>query len=715
MKMPYRTTLVHCNSILYAVVVTAVLDSPTFANSASMSVVVPGPVTDLTRVETKISIRNPSSQSQSYALEIYRESSLGTETITTTNVIVPAEGQSLHSEWVATGGHAGANTIKYRVTPTTGPQLTGESSFKVVASSTRAVPTISTAWIDPGVVLPGILFSTRPVTAQDVRNSIDAAHDVGVETLIITYSEYILNNWGTFYPSQHHSSIASFDVVGTILNQASRNGQKVFVGLGRGDDLYLTFDGFDDPNRITTALNHGTQLSTELWDLYGHEPSFFGWYLTHETNDIQQASDAYYNPMTDILRKFEADKPVLISPAGTPIISPSILADSHVDIFAYQDAVGPGYVPYVYTYDPQQRIDTLDEVYGAYQAAHAGVDKHLWTNLESWQMNGPTYSNPFPADFSRLLQQIEIEKNYVDVITSYEWLGFLEHPDTTVHLGGQKAKDLYTDYREYYQQVAQGLKIVNYVDNSGFELGLASGGVLPSDWQFGGNGADQVVSLSSDGASGSASSASLDVDSNVGFPWLIQDIPVLAGTEYKFSAFVKELMSDPSGGWLSAQVWMLSDEGASTILDSTSMSFSNTEWELQSTLITAPAGATIARLVFAIQNSSFGVGTGHYLIDGVSLVGPEFPELHGDFNGDFIIDGNDLLSWESDYAVDSGSDADGDNDTDGNDFLVWQRNLGNTLSQQSSPATVPEPTNSALLIFATIIVIITSRRSDQGP
>ncbi|WP_168205193.1 DUF4434 domain-containing protein [Bythopirellula goksoeyrii] len=677
-----------------------------------MSVVAPGPVTDLTRVETRVSIRNSASTSQSYSLELFRDSPLGIEAITTTNVIVPANGQSLYSEWVPTGGHAGKNTIKYRVTPTTGPQLMGESSFQVVASNTRAVPTLSSVWIDPGAILPGIYFQTRPVTAQDVRDSIDAAHDVGVDTLIISYSEYILNNWGTFYPSQHYGSIASFDVVGTILNQASLNGQKVFVGLGRGDDLYLTWNGFDDPTRIAAALDHGTQLATELWDLYSHEPSFYGWYLAHEANDIQQASDAYYNPMTDILREFEADKPVMVSPSGTPIISPSILADSHVDIFAYQDAVGAGYIPGEYTYDPQQRIDMLEAVYDSYQAAHTGVDKHLWTNLESWQMNGPTYSNAYATDFSRLLQQIEIEKNYVDSISSYEWLGFFEHPDTTVFLGGQKALNLYEDYQDYYEQIVQGLKTVNYADNPGFEQGLAAGGSQPLDWQFAGNGVNQVVSLSNDGASGSDTSVSLDIGSNSGLPWLTQDFSVLAGAEYKFSAFVKELVSDPSDGWLAAQVWMLSDSGSATILDSTSLLFSDTEWDLQSAFITAPAGATIARLVFAIQDNSFGVGTGHYLIDGVSLVGPDFPELPGDFNGDFVVDDADLLKWQSDYGNGNGSDADDDGDTDAADFLVWQRNLGSSLLPLTNLTVVPEPA-SFMLLFGLAIAFLAPSRSGR--
>ena len=37
---------------------------------------------------------------------------------------------------------------------------------------------------------------------------------------------------------------------------AEKNGQRVLVGLGRGNDLNLTFNGFNDPQRNAAALAH---------------------------------------------------------------------------------------------------------------------------------------------------------------------------------------------------------------------------------------------------------------------------------------------------------------------------------------------------------------------------------------------------------------------------------------------------------------------------
>lgn len=672
-----------------------ILGGEAWAATSSMTVVAPDWITDRTRAEARVSIRNPLGTPQTFNLELYLDSPLGRQTLATTPINVAANGQSLHSSWFSTKGLGGANTVRYRITNPSEPEMTGQSPLTIVASQSRAVPLVTAAWFDPGAVLPGVYPQSRAMNAQDVRNEIDAAHAVGVDTLIITYAEYVLNGWGSFYPSQNFSSVASFDVVGTILNQASKNGQRVLVGLGRGNDLYLTFNGFNDAQRNAAALAHDTLVANELWNLYGNEPSFYGWYLTHEANEIGPASQAYYNNTVDMLRTFAADKPVMISPAGTPIISPTILSNSKVDIFTYQDAVGAGYVPYVYTYDPQQRIDTLNSVFGSYATAHAPTNKHLWSNLENWQMNGPSYGNAYPADVTRVLEQLEIEKNHVDVISSYEWFGFAEHPASTVRMGGTRAVDLYNGYRDYYRQTSAALKTVNYVANAGIEQAPVVNGTAPAGWIFAGDGVTQRIVYSSDTPSATATAVNLQIDQDAGLPWLIQDVLVTAGFEYQFSAWAKRLVADPSGGRLAAQVWMLADANSSTILESTALLFTGTTWNFKSSLIATPVGATVARIIFGLQDSAFGVGTGSYLIDGVALVGPE-QTIAGDFDDDGDVDGADLLTWQRKIPF----------TYDAADLSAWRANWGANSEQAAGAASsnVPEP--SALCSWSILFIAV---------
>ena len=68
----------------------------------------------------------------------------------------------------------------------------------------------------------------------------------------------------------------------------------------------------------------------------------------------------------------------------------------------------------------------------------------------------------------------------------------------------------------------------------------------------------------------------------------------------------------------------------------------------------------------------------------------------GDFDGDLIVDGADLIIWQTGYGIDATGDADFDGDTDGRDFLIWQRNF-NPGGFLAPTVAVPEPAGFALL------------------
>lgn len=65
-----------------------------------------------------------------------------------------------------------------------------------------------------------------------------------------------------------------------------------------------------------------------------------------------------------------------------------------------------------------------------------------------------------------------------------------------------------------------------------------------------------------------------------------------------------------------------------------------------------------------------------------------------DFNGDWKVDAQDLLSWTA--AMESWTTADANHDglTDGADYLIWQQQFGWTVGQASE--SVPEPTLTAM-------------------
>jgi len=87
--------------------------------------------------------------------------------------------------------------------------------------------------------------------------------------------------------------------------------------------------------------------------------------------------------------------------------------------------------------------------------------------------------------------------------------------------------------------------------------------------------------------------------------------------------------------------------------------------------------------------------------------------LTADFNGDGVVDANDLSGWASSFPAGAVGDSDGDLDTDGADFLAWQRQLGGNAAAGAADR-VPEPTTCALIMATVLGACLRWRRRGAG-
>jgi hypothetical protein len=88
--------------------------------------------------------------------------------------------------------------------------------------------------------------------------------------------------------------------------------------------------------------------------------------------------------------------------------------------------------------------------------------------------------------------------------------------------------------------------------------------------------------------------------------------------------------------------------------------------------------------------------------------------LTADFNGDGVVDANDLGGWTTSFAAGAAGDSDGDLDTDGADFLAWQRQLGGDAAAGMAER-VPEPTTCTLIMATVLGACLRWRRRGAGP
>jgi len=87
----------------------------------------------------------------------------------------------------------------------------------------------------------------------------------------------------------------------------------------------------------------------------------------------------------------------------------------------------------------------------------------------------------------------------------------------------------------------------------------------------------------------------------------------------------------------------------------------------------------------------------------------EAPNFNADFTGDGFVNTFDYHQWQGDFGMNADSDADSDNDTDGLDFLIWQQRTGGLAGASASAAVIPEPTSVALIMTATIGLLLYRR------
>ena len=440
----------------------------------SVTVVPPGPVSDKASVEVRLAVHNGSDQATEYEVRFFWDTREAAARVHQQPLKVPARSRALASAWVPAAGHVGKRRLLYLVSADGKTVARGSWPLEVLACETTALPIVQGMFYDTAVITYGGYTGPHGATEKDMRDAVDSMHRLGISVFILGYLESSGGAIGPregliYYPSEIETELIKpagldYDPVETVLAQADRHGMHVFLGNGRGGDLWLLWNGLDDSERVAAAVDLGRRMAREVWTRYGHHPSFYGWYFSHEMSDLPKAS-RYYDPLAVFCHSLAPDKPVLVCPAGNPTISPEILRKSQVDIFGYQDGVGPGYdgKTYKYTYDAEVRIADLEEIYKGYRAAHEGSGKHIWTDLEIWRgfgEPGKPQKGFRPAPVAEVRRQIEIEAKYVQMIVAYTFSCVAGKSALGGDLGpnGEKATRLYNDYLEYATDRMEALR-----------------------------------------------------------------------------------------------------------------------------------------------------------------------------------------------------------------------------------------------------------------
>jgi len=279
----------------------------------------------------------------------------------------------------------------------------------------------------------------------------DFAHmkKVGIDTVILIRSGY--KRWVT-YPSRvlekkEHVYPPVTDLVDLFLRLSEKHSMQFFFGLYDSGKYWISGD-------YVSEVELNKQVIEEVWNAYGHYPSFKGWYITQEVSRRTLGIIDIYARLGHHCKQVSGGLPTLISPYvdgrkqvsqySTEILrSQAITTQEHenewdeimdgiknsVDIVAFQDG--------------QVEYDELPEFLHINKRL---ADKHglqCWTNTESFDRDMPIKFLPIKWDKLKLKLEAAARAGIEQAIT-FEFSHFMSPQSAYLQAG-----HLYNRYLEY--------------------------------------------------------------------------------------------------------------------------------------------------------------------------------------------------------------------------------------------------------------------------
>jgi hypothetical protein len=273
----------------------------------SLTLIPPSPVTDQIDLDIRAGISNHANKPKTFDLYFYQDRENKGNALYHKQVTLNSNSSSAVKFIWSTKNKAGEHKI-ILICRNGNNVFRKINTIQIISSNIRSSQQIGGAWINfyHWSDEEGRHWNAdiKKMTDDQWRDLIDAQHEVKMN--IIVMQELFRNQMYVdsnriekdgykglaFYPSKlfpGRMPIAAKDPVEDVLSQADKNGMKVFVAVG----LYAWFDFSNG------SLEWHKNVAKELWDKYGHHPSFYGWYVSEamRTNErilsISSRTSAY--------------------------------------------------------------------------------------------------------------------------------------------------------------------------------------------------------------------------------------------------------------------------------------------------------------------------------------------------------------------------------------------------------------------------------------
>lgn len=288
--------------------------------------------------------------------------------------------------------------------------------------------------------------------SEDWKHLFGFLTELGLRQIVVQWTVY---DDVAFYTTAGPSATASPSLE-TVLGLADESGMKVLVGLVYDPGFWEKIER--DPDLVSVYLRRLRQRSLtvarDLATLVARYPSFAGWYLSEEIDDVNWLKPGARRVLFHHLQTLAGELRRVTPPGGEIAISgfsnahadphllerfwTELLRGTSIDLVFFQDGIGAA----------KMELDYLELYLKAIQNAVTATSRQLQVVVETFrQVGGAPYDDgPFraePASLERIQRQLQYA-------TRYSTRGALAFsvPEYMTPLGGEEAERLFREWKE---------------------------------------------------------------------------------------------------------------------------------------------------------------------------------------------------------------------------------------------------------------------------
>jgi hypothetical protein len=452
----FPVILLACASVPLLVLLPAPILAATAQTAARLALIPPSPVTDQIAVEIRAGVYWAGDRAAKFDVAIYLDEEQLDKRLLRKEIDVPAgEARGVSVRW-PTKGQAGKHKIVC-IARRGAEVLRTERPLDVLVTGSRSTKRLGGAWVD---IYQFDEPSGRPFNAElgqmtdpQWRELVQAMHAVNQDLMVVTMMFQNVMRRGrhavekdgylgkAYYPSKLYPGrmpIASQDPLETIMSEADRLGMLVMPGVG----CYAFFDF------TPGSLRWHKQVADELWNRYGHHPSFYGWYVSEEKygglgDDEAERREIveFFREMTPYLHRMTPEKPVMLATNSYNLRGAEA---TYRQLLPQLDIL----CPFAFHRMPEGDL-TGEEAAKLLQLLCDEAGCHLWMDLESFVFRNTFELHPRPIE--GLVSDLTRFPNFEKTL-HYEFPGMMSSPKMSRQPGGAPSVKLYEDYERYLHE-----------------------------------------------------------------------------------------------------------------------------------------------------------------------------------------------------------------------------------------------------------------------